>query len=244
MTQASADQTDLGRDDIDVHVCTRNAFVRGFRRTLPISVGNIAWGITFGVLAQGSGIADSSTLLMSVVVFSGTAQIIAVEMLQGRAGILAIWGTTLLVSLRYVLIGLTMRGWFRGTPRWLFWPGIHFTGDQSWALALAEVQQGRRDAGFFFGSNTALLVMWLTGTAVGLFTGGWLADDRWGLHFTATAALVGILGEMEVRRSDVLPWLVAAVSAIAAQALIGGYWYMLIGVFGGLMVALVQELAR
>jgi 4-azaleucine resistance transporter AzlC len=213
--------------------------INGVRASVPVAIGIVVWGISVGVVARDAGFTDPGAILMSLLVYSGSAQIIALDMHQQGAGLIAILVSTMLVSLRYILMGVTMSGWFRSTPRWMFWPGIHYLSDQSWAMTINEMRSGRRDIGYFFGLNIGMLAYWVAGTAVGVSVGGMLGESVSGLHFASTAALVGILAGMKVRRRDVLPWIVAAVAAISAHALIEGTWYMIIGVAAGLGATLL-----
>ena len=221
--------------------CTLSGVRRGARIAIPVSIGALAWGVTFGVAAEGAAFSSLGAFLMSLLVYSGSAQIIAMEMVRNDGGMLAIFGVTLLVSLRYVLMGMTMSGWFRKTPRWVFWPGVHYTSDQSWAMTVNEIRAGRRDIGYFFGMNLTMVGMWVSGTLLGATAGGWLTGYVDRLHFASTAALVGVLGEMQCRRRDVLPWVVAGVTAVSSHQLIGGYWHMVLGVGVGIAIVLIQE---
>lgn len=221
--------------------CTLRGTRRGARIAIPVSIGAFAWGITFGVAADAAAFSSFGAFLMSLVVYSGSAQIIAVEMVRNDGGMLAIFGLTLLMSLRYVLMGMTMSSWFRTTPRWVFWPGVHYTSDQSWAMTLNEIRAGRRDVGYFFGLNLTMGAMWVSGTLLGVTAGGWLTGYVDGLHFASTAALVGVLGEMRCGRRDVLPWIVAGITAVLANHILGGYWHLILGVGSGIAVVLVQE---
>ena len=212
---------------------------RGLRASVAVALGPLVWGISFGVIAIEAGFGTIGATIMSLVVYSGSAQMVAMDMVQRDAGIVAILVSTFLVSLRYILMGMTMSGWFRSTPRWLFLPGIHYLSDQSWAMTINELREKRRDIGYFFGLNIGMVVSWVAGSALGALAGGWLAGSIDGLYFASTAALVGILAEMKVRRQDVLPWIVAAIAAIGAHELFGGSWYVFIGIGAGLAVALV-----
>lgn len=218
---------------------SRTGFVDGARASVAVAIGIVVWGISVGVIAGDAGFSGTGAILMSVLVYSGSAQMIAVDMYQHGAGLLAILMSTMLVSLRYVLMGMTMSGWFRSTPRWMCWPGMHYLSDQSWAMTVNQLRGGRRDIGYFFGLNAGMLVYWVVGTAVGVSVGGWLGESVSGLHFASTAALVGVLAGMRIRRHDVLPWIAAATAAITAHLLIDGTWYMIIGVAAGLGVVLV-----
>lgn len=221
---------------------TMTGFRRGFRTAMPLAFGNLAFGATFGALAQSVGLSGIPAVLMSIAVFSGTAQVLALEMMSSRASVVAIWIATLLVSLRYVLMGLTMRSWFRDVPRWIVAPGMHSMSDQSWALTLSDRQHGRHDAGFFFGSNIALVLTWIGGTLLGVMAGRLVGDaERLGIHFAATAAFIGILAGIRRERADLLPWLVAAGVAIGSERILGGHWYLFLGVLAGLLAGVVHR---
>lgn len=218
--------------------CSFPGVRHGLRASGAIAVGPLIWGISMGVVASEAGFSAVGSVLMSLLVFSGSAQMIAMDMMQDDAGMIAILISTALVSLRYVLMGMTMSSWFRTTPRWLFWPGIHYLSDQSWAMTVNHIRSGRRDVGYFFGLNAGMVGLWVMGTALGGSIGNLLGGNIDGLYFASTAALVGILAQMEMRRKDILPWIVAGIAAILAHAVLDGYWYMFIGVTAGVVAGL------
>lgn len=213
---------------------TRSGVTRGFRQAIPFGLGTMAFGAAFGILAGNSGISDSGALLMSVSIYSGTAQILGLELWNTQASMLAIWGGTVLVSLRYILLGMTMRDWFEGMPKVLVYPVLFLTADQGWALTHAEMQRGDRDAGFFLGSSLSLFVGWTSGTVAGTLAGSAIPDpDALGLGFAATAAFVGILAGMFRGRADIFPWIIAAGAALGTEHIIGGHWYVIAGALAG-----------
>lgn len=217
--------------------CTLPAIRTGFRVTLPFAVGTMAIGATFGALATPSGMSAITSLLMSIFVYSGTTQMLALNLMDSHAGVLVIWGGTLLVSLRYVLLGFTMRGWFPRWPRWLVFSALYLSADQSWALTLGEREAGHRDTGFFLGSNLALFIGWTGGTAIGALAGDHFGDPTaWGLHFAASFAFIGILAGVHRGRIDVLPWLISAAVAIGMERLVGDHWHLIAGVVAGVAV--------
>jgi 4-azaleucine resistance transporter AzlC len=224
--------------------CSMDAFKDGLRASVAIALGPLVWGISMGVVASDAGFTWIGSLVMSVLVYSGTAQMLAVDMIERDAGIIAILISSVLVSLRYILMGMTMSGWFRTTPGRVFWPGIHAVSDQSWAMMVQQVRSGRQDVGYFFGVNVGMLVTWATGTLLGASLGGLLGGHVDGLHFASTAALVGILAGMKVRRTDILPWIVTGATAILASELIGGSWFAFLGIAAGLVTVFLTGGAR
>lgn len=240
-----ADQTSASPADEEAVTLTRQGIVRGFRLSVPLALGNVAFGAVFGVLARTSGMTDTATMLMSVIVYSGTAQMLALDLHAADAPILAIWGGTTLVSLRYLLLGMTTRDWFTGLPGWIVYPTLALTVDQSWAFSHAEWRKGRHDAGFFVGSNVVNFIGWSGGTLVGLTAGEAIPDpDRLRLDFAVTAAFIGILAGTWRGRPDLLPWVVAGGTALLAERSLGGHWYLLVGAGAGSIVGTIGALRR
>jgi predicted branched-subunit amino acid permease len=81
----------------------------GYLRCLPIALGVAGYGVVFGVLARESGLSVPEATLMSATVLAGAAQLIALELWADPVPVAAVVGTTLVVNLRYVLMGAALR---------------------------------------------------------------------------------------------------------------------------------------
>ena len=83
-------------------------FALGLRDTLPLMFGSIAFGVIFGTLAIGAGLSPWATMAMSLFVFSGSAQFIAILLLGTGSGLWVIWFATLVLNLRHLLYAATL----------------------------------------------------------------------------------------------------------------------------------------
>ena len=83
----------------------------------PVCLGYIPIGIAFGVLAQKAGFTPFETGLMSLIVFAGSSQFIAVSMFAAGAGAASIIATTFVVNLRHLLMSSSLSLFFRGSFR-------------------------------------------------------------------------------------------------------------------------------
>ena len=209
--------------------------LEGAKRCLPIEVAGFAIGLVFGVLAGQAGLSAAETVLMSALVFSGATQFVVLGLWAAPLPVAAIVLTTLVVNLRYVLMGATLAPWFSGLSRPKAYGSIFFLADENWALAMGEHAKGRRDAAFLIGGGLAMFASWTISSLVGRTVGGALEDPaRWGLDFAFTAVFLALLaGLWRGRRSDLLPWVVAAGVAVAAHLLLPGQWYVLLGGLAG-----------
>lgn len=214
----------------------------GIRRMLPLTIGNIAFGLVFGMLAGSAGLSPVESVTMSALVYSGSAQVAALDLWRESPPVAAIWITTALISVRYLVLGASLRPWIdRVNPRRVY-GSLFLLADQSWALALVEFRAGRRDAGFLLGSGIALFVTWVAGTAIGRMAGDLVPDpSTFSLDFAPAAIFVALLAGLSRGRSDLAPWLTAAAVAISAHSLLPGSWYVVLGAGAGVAVALLRE---
>lgn len=162
----------------------RRLALGGAIQSLTVVPGNIAWGLAFGAAAGAAGIPAATSALFSAVAFSGTAQMATLGLLHGP--LVAIFGTSLLVSLRFVPMTLYLAVEMAAQPRWRRALAAATMADASFAL-LTRVRQGH--GSFLAGSFLVLYTSWLGGT----LAGGLLASHlpAWGQ--AASEAVIGIL---------------------------------------------------
>jgi len=206
----------------------------GFVRCTPIALGVAGYGFVFGVLADRAGLSAAEATLMSATVLAGAAQLVAVEIWAEPIPILAVVGTTLVVNLRYLLMGAALRPWFRHLSPAQAYASVFFTADENWALTIGELRSGGRRGAFLLGSGLAIWVFWVLATAIGVTVGGSVEQPaRFGLDFVLTAVFLVLATELWEGRSTLPAWTVAAVVAILTARLLPGYWYVLCGGLSG-----------
>ena len=133
-------------------------------------------------------------VLMSALVYSGSAQLAAIEIGVSAALLPPLLFAVLLLNARYLLYGAALRPWLGASSPGQAYATLFFTGDGSWALSMKEYADGNRDAGFVFGSGVAMYLPWALGTLVGHLLASWVPDPRaLGLDFmlVAFAAAIG-----------------------------------------------------
>ena len=114
--------------------------------------------------------------------------------------------------------------------------------DEQWALTMGEMQKGRGSVAFLLGTGVTSWFAWMSSTVIGRLLGSVIDDPtRYGLDFAFTATFLALLLGMWKGKSDLIPWLVAALAAIVSARLIPGNWYIIIGgLLGSLAGALVE----
>jgi 4-azaleucine resistance transporter AzlC len=214
----------------------------GARRVLPIVGGGWPFGLVLGILARQSHLSPLEVLLMSSTVYAGSAQLIVLNLWNTPFAFGAIILTTLLVNLRNLLLGITVSRWFLQLPRLKAYGTLFFLADENWALMMNEFAQGRRDAAFLLGSGLVMFVEWVSSTVLGSFLGEGIPNPAsWGLDFVFVAVFLALLANLWKGKGDILPWIVAAVVAVASARLLPGAWYILLGALAGSLVGAVRH---
>ena len=185
------------------------------------------YGTVFGGLAVQAGMRPLEVLGMSVLVFAGASQFVAVPMLAAGAPAVAIVVTTYVINMRHYLMAATLAPSFRAFPRpWLALVA-HVINDESFAVAVARGNPP--DPWVFIGSAIAVVGAFLAGVGVGTPLGGLVADPaRWGLDFAFPAVFLALVALQLRTRADWLVALVAAVTAVAIALVLPGTWHVVI----------------
>lgn len=223
----------------------RAGALEGARRAAPLAPGVFAYGLVFGVLARQAGLSVAESALMSGLVFAGSAQFVALGLWTMPLPVAGIVLAALVVNLRHLLMGAALAPTLlRLRRRGAAYLSAFFMADENWALTVSEQAKKSRNGAFLLGSGLVVFATWITATIVGRTAGNAVGDPaRWGLDFAFTAVFVALLMGLWRGRRDLLPWAVAAVVAVAADRLLPGYWYVLLGgAAGGLLgAALARE---
>ena len=207
-----------------------------------------AYGLVWGVLARGAGLSLLEVLLMSGLVFAGSAQFVALDLWSTTPSALPIGPlilAALIVNLRYLLLTATLRPLFRPDQQLQGALIMGIVSDETWAMTVGEMARGRGTVAFLLGGGVFAYVCWLATTMLGHSLGSAIDDPRkYGLDFAFTATFLALLLGMWKGKGDLVPWLVAALAAIVSARLIPGSWYILIGGVVGSLAGAVAERLR
>lgn len=185
------------------------------------------YGTVFGGLAVQAGLYPVEVWGMSVLVFAGAAQFVAVPMIAAGVSPLAVVVTTYVVNMRHYLMAATLAPAFRGVPRSWLALVAHGINDESFAVAVGR--QNPPDPWFFVGSVVAIWAAFVGGVAVGTELGGLVADPRrWGLDFAFPAVFLALVAVQLRRRGDAIIAVASGLLAVAVALVLPGNWHIVI----------------
>lgn len=213
----------------------------GFVEGTPIALGVAGYGVVFGILAQQAGLSVAEAALMSGTVLAGAAQVIVITLWERPIPVVAVVGTTLIVNLRYVLMGAALRPWFGQLSPLKAYGSIFFTADENWALTVGTLRSGSRQGAYLLGSGLAIWSLWILATVIGAVAGDVISEpSRYGLDFVLTAIFAAIAVGLWEGKSNLLPWLAAFAVAVLGSQYLPGRWYILLGGVAGYLVEVVR----
>jgi 4-azaleucine resistance transporter AzlC len=185
------------------------------------------YATVFGGLAVQAGLRAVEVWGMTLLVFAGAAQFIAVPMLASGASPVAIVLTTFVVNMRHYLMAAALAPSFRGFSRpWLALIA-HGINDESFAIAVSK--RFPPDAWTFVGSVVAIMGAFLAGVPVGTQLGGLVSDpERWGLDFAFPAVFIALVAVQLRRRADWIVAMAAAVLGVVVALVLPGNWHIMI----------------
>ena len=223
-------------------------FYAGALACIPVVISVGAYGLVWGVLARGTGMSALDVLLMSGLVFTGSAQFVALDLWTATPASLPIGPliiAALIINLRYLLLTATLRPLYAG--RTVGWGAarMFFVSDENWAITMLEIKRGGGSLAFLLGGGVLTYACWLATTLAGHLIGSVIDDPtRYGLDFAFTATFLALLLGLWKGKADLLPWIVAALSAIVAARFIEGSWYILVGGILGSLAGAIAETVR
>jgi predicted branched-subunit amino acid permease len=152
-----------------------SGFWAGVRAGVPFALAGGLLAASFGVLATDVGMPGWAAVVMSAIVFAGSAQIAALSILGGGGGLGSAIGAAALMNSRFLPMGIAIGPSLPGGPVARAAQGQTIV-DASWALA--SDGEGGFDRHVLFGSTALQYVTWVSGTALGVLFGSALGDPR------------------------------------------------------------------
>ncbi len=168
---------------------------KGLARGLPIVFGYFPIGFAFGILAANAGISTLEATLMSILVFAGSAQLIAVGLFESQAGLTAIAVTTFLVNLRHLLMSAALApylGHLKRLQQALF--SFQLT-DETFAVHSMDFKNDPVPSKTrIISTNMLAHLAWIASSFLGAWAGGLLTDlEAWGLDYALPAMFIALL---------------------------------------------------
>ena len=198
-----------------------------FARTLPIMAGYLVLGLGFGVLLQSKGYGVGWALAMSTLIYAGSMQYVAIDLLAGGASLISAAIMTLMVNARHLFYGISMLEKYKGMG-WKKPYLIFGMCDETFSINCTVTPPEGVDRGWFMFFVTLLnQTYWVAGATLGALLGSVLHFDTTGIEFVMTALFTVMFVNQWEEAKDHRPALTGLGCAALCLAVFGSDGFML-----------------
>lgn len=205
----------------------KKAFKRAFPHTIPVLTGYLFIGIAFGVMYAEKGYSFLWAILMSVMVYAGSGQYLAVNFFVPGVSFLQVIFLTFMVNVRHIFYGISLLEKFNriGKKRWYMIFGL--TDETYSLLCTTKVPKDVDESKFLFAISLLDHMYWVLGSAIGAIAGTLLPISSEGIDFAMTALFVVIFIEQWMESKNRIPELIGVAVSIICLIIFGASKFVL-----------------
>lgn len=199
-----------------------------FLDTVPVLVGYLVLGFGFGVIFRSHGYGVLWAAAMSIFVYAGSMQYVAIDLITGGVSLIAVALTTLMVNVRHLFYGISMIEPYRGIPKKPFL--IFALTDETYSLVSqrAAVDAKENPARYCFLVSLFNYLYWIAGSAVGAAVGGVLPFSTEGIDFALTALFLTVFVEQWLTTKHHFSAVAGVLATLAALMLVGSEHFLIL----------------
>lgn len=192
-----------------------------FLDTIPVLTGYLFLGAGFGILLHETGYGVWWALGMSVFIFAGSGQYLAVSLLSGGASLLSTAVATFLVNARHIFYGISLLEDYEKAGKKK--PYLIFAlTDETYSLVTQKhPPAGMSRPGYCFAVSLLDHIYWVCGCVLGSLVGRYIPISFEGVEFVLTALFVTMFVDQWLRNKNHFPAIVGVVSTAACLMLFG-----------------------
>lgn len=205
----------------------KQAFKKAFPYTIPVLTGYLFIGIAFGVMYAEIGYSFLWAILMSVLVYAGSGQYLAVNFFVPGISFLQIVFLTFMVNVRHIFYGISLVERFNkiGKSRWYM---IFALTDETYSLlCTTKVPKDVDESKFLFAISVLDHSYWVLGSAIGAIAGTLLPISSEGIEFAMTALFVVIFIEQWMEKKNRMPAMIGVITAFLCLLIFGADSFVL-----------------
>jgi len=189
--------------------------------TVPVMTGYVFLGFGFGILMQQRGFGVLWSAAMSLFIYAGSMQYVAVSLLTSGASLLTTALTTFVVNARHLFYGISMIDAYKNTGRKKPYLIFGLTDETYSLVSQIHVPEGISKNGYCFWVTVFDHLYWVTGTLLGALAGSLIPINYEGVEFALTALFVTIFVEQWLSTKKHGPAIVGVAATTASLVLFG-----------------------
>lgn len=194
---------------------------KAFLASLPVMAGYVVLGTGFGIVLSARGYGVGWALAMSLFIYAGSMQYLAVDLLAGGAGLITGAVTALMVNARHLFYGISMIDKYKDTGPYKPYLIFGLT-DETYSLNCAGAPEGVEDGPkYFFLVSLFNQCYWVLGSALGSVLESVLPFSTEGIDFSLTALFVTVFVEQWKSSGDHVPAVIGVAASLLSLVIFG-----------------------
>ena len=219
----------------------REAYKKAFPYTIPVLTGYIFIGVAFGVMFAEKGYSFLWAALMSILVYAGSGQYLAVNFFVPGISIFQVVFMTLMVNIRHVFYGISLLERFNGMGKKKWYMIFSLTDETYSLLCTTKIPEGIDEGKFLFAIASLDRVYWVAGSIIGAVAGSVLPFNSEGIDFAMTALFVVIFIEQWLDKKNRIPEIIGVAAAFIGLQIFGASRFVLPSMLLIVMILFVSK---
>lgn len=199
----------------------KKAFQAAFPHTIPVLTGYLFIGIAFGVMFQEKGYNALWAVLMSVLVYAGSGQYLAVNFFAPGVSLIDIMFMTFMVNVRHIFYGLSLLERFGRMGKKRLYMIFSLTDETYSLFFITKVPKDVPEDKFLFAVAVLDQMYWVIGSAIGALAGALIPFNAEGIDFAMTALFIVIFTEQWLAGGNRIPAAAGLLFAAALRVICG-----------------------
>lgn len=200
----------------------KHTFKSAFIATLPVLTGYLVLGFGFGIILRANGYGILLAFAMSLFIYAGSMQYIAIGLLSAGAPLVTVALTTLMVNARHLFYGISMLDKYKNTGKAKPYLMCTLT-DENFSLVCndnADVLEKERKNYYLY---VSLLnhIYWVTGSVIGAVAGSFAGFNSEGIDFALTALFITVFIEQWLTNKRHSPAIIGVAVSVVCLLLFG-----------------------
>lgn len=205
----------------------KEAYKKAFPYTIPVLTGYLFIGVAFGVMFAEKGYSFWWAALMSLLVYAGSGQYLAVNFFVPGVSLLQVVFMTLMVNIRHIFYGISLLQRFQGMGKKKWYMIFSLTDETYSLLCTTKIPEGVDENLFLFAIASLDQFYWVLGSVIGAVAGTVIPFNSEGIDFAMTALFVVIFIEQWMDKKNRIPEMIGVSAAFICLQIFGASRFVL-----------------
>ncbi len=193
-----------------------------FVATLPVLTGYLVLGFGFGIILKANGFSTLLAFVMSLLIYAGSMQYVAIGLMTGGASLVTTAVTTLMVNARHLFYGVSMLDKYQDVGKRK--PYLIFSlTDETYSLVCGDNPQipSEQKKNYYLFVSLLNHVYWVAGSALGAVVGSPVTFNSEGIDFALTALFITVFLEQWLTAKRRMPAVIGVGVSVICLLLFG-----------------------